>query len=153
MKLTNYMRESFVRAVMNDIPEVKWPTLEEAQKLAVKLMSPKVKAVYNDPETRKSLVTYYYGSRNNHNERGYIFLGNATIDDVFKSFHEQDKVRREAHNKLEQASQSCTTVKQLKDMFPEFAKYAPDETGKVKSAGALVVTGVLEAVKAAGWPK
>ena len=55
MKLTNYLRDSFISAVMNDVPEVRFPTASEVQDMVYKKFPPKLKAVYNDEALRKGL--------------------------------------------------------------------------------------------------
>ena len=50
MKLTNYMRDAFVRAVMDDVPEVdyKQQIRDTALKAAVEAMPAKLRAVWDD---------------------------------------------------------------------------------------------------------
>ncbi len=64
MRLTTVHRESFVRAVMNDIPDLRKSGEHDAVMSAVeeeleKLLPQKVFEVYKDPETRKYLMHHY----------------------------------------------------------------------------------------------
>ena len=61
MKLTNYMRNVFIRSVMQDVPHPDYSKLhDEAQEALVKAMSPKVRAVYIEyPDALKTTYTNF----------------------------------------------------------------------------------------------
>lgn len=151
MKLTNYIRDSFVRAVTNNLPEVNYPTLDEVQQALYKKMSPKVKAVYSNEETRKALRTKYYAPNGSgYDQRGNVFVGDVELDDVLAEYNAAVAARSVAKRKVHDLAYSCNTLKQLKEAAPELVKYMPDEKTGV-TAGVPAVVGVLSALKAAGF--
>lgn len=153
MKLTNYLRNAFVKAVANDLPDVKAPCMDDVQAALYKAMSPKVKAVYTNPETRRALKTQYYAPKDSGwNERGSVFVGDASLDDVLTEYHAACNARDNAISKVKILAASCSTLKQLQDAAPDLVKYMPSEkTGATPLPPAVV--GVLDSLKAAGFPK
>ena len=148
MKLTNYLRDSFIRSVKNNTPEVKVPTEEKLQAAALKLMPPKVRALYKDEEARKALIhtnKYFSG-------HGYIsvVLGNVKIDDILKPFNDATTARLEVLDKIRGVAYGCTTLKQLQEALPELVKHMPTEDGPSKT-GLPVPAGIMNDLKAVGF--
>ena len=152
MKLTNYLRDSFIAAVKNDIPEIKWPTLDEVQALAVKKMPPKLKAVYNDENLRKALKSSYYCRHESYDQRGDIYVGALNLSDVLEDLEKKNNARLDAISKVKTAAYACSTLKQLKDMLPELTDYMPSDDAPSKKAVPAVV-GVVAALTECGFPK
>lgn len=165
MKLTNTLRDAFVRAAMNDVPSVDY--VQQMRELmladAVKQLPAPVKALWDDPKTRDFL--------NLENARlpgkigGYAFVPCARRMDYNPSASAQKKldglvdrysIQREQHNKLKAdikaVAYGCSTRKQLVESLPEFAKYLPLEAAPADRTLPVVANVVTEFVKA-GWPK
>ena len=85
MKLTKYLRESFVNAVMNDVPKI-GISREEIQALILKAMPPEIKTIYKDEALRKHLKTtfIYLGNVSHYG----IVIGDVSEKEVFKELRE-----------------------------------------------------------------
>lgn len=165
MKLTSYMREAFVRAVMDDVPEVDYrEKAEEAVTVfVVSLMPPAVAAIWNDKALRPYLGQERYSFyRDCHWTLTAPWFsapekvtGNpglqALVSRLYASHMDQRTQREELMRKLKAAASGCSMVKQLKAMLPEFAKYLPEEAAPSKNLPAVanLVTDFMKA----GWPK
>lgn len=147
MKLTNYLRDSVILSVSNDIPEVKWPNLEQLQERLVKAFDKRVKAVYVDETLRKGLEQQYY-RRGLH--RGYVKVANLSIDDVLTKEVEQQTQREDVLSKLKGAVYGCSTLKQLQELLPDLVKHMPSEDAPTK-AGLPVVAGLMDDLKKLGF--
>lgn len=57
MRLTNYMRDAFVKALMQDVPQIDYDQQirDLAMKRCVERLPPKVRALWDDPATRISV--------------------------------------------------------------------------------------------------
>lgn len=165
MRLTKNLREAFVRAVMDDVPEVDYQEkAEEAVTVfVVSLLPPAVAVIWNDKALRPYLGQERYGFYQNchwtltapwfsHPEK---VTSNpdlqALLSRLYKAHLEQTNRRLQLKNKLKAAAGGCSTVKQLKEMLPEFAKYLPEEVTPAKNLPAVanLVTDFMKA----GWPK
>jgi len=166
MRLTNLMRESFVRAVMADVPKKNFD--DEIFKLAKEAVH------YSMPNEILGIV-----SDNKLN----IFLHKAwySLPDGCPSFHyfrpdeglslsvkapmyweklialgkeklAHNRTISELESKITACAAACSTRKQLADMLPEFQKYMPPDEAKAAQQYPLVANVVAEFVKA-GWPK
>ena len=168
MKLTNYLRNAFVSAVMQDVPIKDFD--EEIDKVLVEAVAKELpetlRAAWLDPllrcyfDTRSLYVhdTFYvqapsplhmYISSDDPTHPSYR-IRNALLP-LAEQRAEAKKARRELENKLHAVVAGCNTRKQLVEALPEFEKYAPQETAKL--AGLPAVSGVVADLVAAGWPK
>ena len=160
MKLTNYLRDAFINAVMKDVPTVDYT--EQVRKLA--------QATYEEmlPATAKKLIKE--GHRDLLKTRsiwfsdiGYVYvLGNTeTVPDDLKEKIKplvelnkiQAKTHRELKEKLRSAAYGCSTLKKLQEALPDFIKYMP---GEYEVSGGRMVPMVINPIKeftAAGFPK
>ena len=138
MKLTNYMRDAFIRSVMQDVPHPDYKAMcDEAQEALVKAMSPKVRAAYR--ENPKALATTY---TNFGRECRTFYHGGVDYNEVLAPFYEKASARYEAEKKLKSVVYGCSTVKQLRDAFPEFGKHLPSDNKPV-TANLPAVSGVV----------
>lgn len=138
MKLTNYMRDAFIRSVMQDVPHPDYKAMcDEAQEALVKAMSPKVRAAYR--ENPKALATTY---TNVGRECRTLYHGGVDYNEVLAPFYEKASARYEAEKKLKSVVYGCSTVKQLRDAFPEFGKHLPSDNKPV-TANLPAVSGVV----------
>lgn len=161
MKLTNTLRDAFIRAAMDDVPSVDYQEKIRvaAQADAVAQLPPKVRTLHAD----KSL-SHYISTENMH------FFGtwvNVPCSDRHfklsdKALHQcrawekdgngQAELRRELKTKLHAVAYACTTRKQLHDMLPEFEKYMPADEVAANRSLPVLANVVSDFVKA-GWPK
>jgi hypothetical protein len=161
MRLTNYMRDAFICAAMNDVPQVDYdPAIREAAtKAALANLPMKVQAVWSDPETRQHLETTYcsFGHRFTINVPGactkeHRAIAEAAALPLVEKSDAQRKSRDALQSKLRAVAYGVTTRKALVDALPEFEKYLPaDEPAAIKTLPVLANV-VTDFVKA-GWPK
>lgn len=153
MKLTNYLRDTFIRAVADDVPEVKFPLAAEIQKMALEKMNPKLRAVWEDDKLRGCLQkTHVHRASDHGHYTKYVFLGDVKEEDLIGHLIAAADARSNAITKVRQVAYACTTLKALKDQLPELEKYMPDEQGRV-TKNVPVVLNVVEDLKKVGFPK
>lgn len=163
MKLTNYMRDAFVRAAMLDVPAIQYDDKIRAlaMKTALAQLPAKVAAIYNDPKTREHIETTWV------NLKGACITlsvpgacGDGThrtgVEAACKALVEADAAQKEARGSLERrlraVAYGVTTRKALVDALPEFEKYLPaDEPAAIKTLP--VIANVVSDFVKAGWPK
>ena len=157
MKIDKYVRQSIVRAIMNDVPKPdKAKRRVDLQTAVVKAMSPTVRKVFK--ESPGALKPHYFGDVLYDNvdwSSRELVVGDVTeekLNELVKPYIEEDEARRAAHCKLEGAIEGCTTRKALMTRLPEFEKYFPAETAPLsKSVPALA--NVMADLSKLGWPK
>jgi hypothetical protein len=172
MKLTNYMRDAYVTAVLADTPTLNIKELnEEVHKIAIAdaLMSlpDAIRKCWVKNETRPYLYTKLlgFGSR----EFGFcfdsIYLPCCQSFALVLSAEATEKIKvigakakaaldldENLRRKLRAAAYGCNTRKQLADLMPEFVKYLPaDEVTGARTQ--LAVANVVSDFVKAGWPK
>lgn len=167
MRLTNTIRDAFVRAAMSDVPQVDYE--EQAQKIGKAAISASLPAsvqkLIKDPIASEYLnreyITmpryfsnfYFYTQRNDHavlqNKHPEAW---AQITELHAKNDQQSKERRELESKLRAVANSVTTRKALVAALPEFEKYLPDDEEKAIRT-LPVVTNVVADFAKAGWPK
>ena len=161
MKLTNTVRDAFVRAVMDDVPEIDYGA--QAQKividLAVKQLPPKLKAVWDDKTIRDNIrvigVYAIEGLPAFYVPGGKVKLTSAQTDnlrDLYAKRQDQGAARRELREKVSGVIYACNTLKQAEARLPEFIKYLPKDTESV-TANLPAVANVVAELTKAGWPK
>jgi len=161
MKLSNYIRDSFVRAVMQDVPTVDHS--EEARKLiqadAFAQLPKPIADIVKKGELTDYLNSHYYyvddcrclGTVSVYNLRGFE-VGDDTRAKVeaLHAAHEADKETRNAlESKLKAAIYSVTTLKAAQDLLPDLVKYLPTETAD--TVGVPAVANLVADLKASGW--
>lgn len=174
MKLTNAIRDAFVRAVMNDVPQVDYveQVRTEVYKKAVERLPQAARALWEDPKTKPFVVTgmvhvggrvrigvaevpgFDGGSWNTEmvgaakGEQEAFF---AQFDELIAKRDAQDEHRAGLESKLRAVAYSCTTRKALLERLPEFEKYLPEEDAK--STQLPAVANLVAELTQAGWPK
>lgn len=158
MKLTNFLRNAFVNAVMADVPTVDYKS--QIRKLvlddAVAALPPAVHAVWEDRETA-GFVNRYFGvfggagvSYPAATERNAL---SPNVHEKVEALEKQARLQTDARNellrKLSGVARSVTSRKALAAALPEFAKYLPAEDAPDRSLP--VLAGVVEEFKRAGW--
>lgn len=162
MKLTNYLRDAFVTAVMADVPCENYQEKAEAlvRQDAYEKLPAKIKAIYDDKELRHFISTKYYGFNRFHFHSITVHAEDTyePSQDVMIKLNELNELHKaqllrndELKRNLENAIYSVTTVKNARELLVDFADYLPDETKPTKQLPAI--SGLNEAFKAAGFPK
>ena len=162
MKLTNMIRDAFVRAAMDDVPSVDFE--EQYRKLmtddAVSQLPPAVRKLWDNKATRDYVhltqVGYRYCSFSAYvpGMRDYKPSAEAAEKgQALKAQQEaQEATRRQLRENLKSAAYSVSTRKALVDMLPEFEKYLPaDEAAANRSVP--VIANLVADFSKAGWPK
>lgn len=160
MRLTNYMREAFVRAAMNDVPWIDYiqQMRDVVQADLVEQMTPKQRAVYDDEEIRSFLEEeWVYTPPGAPSCHVYAFGRTITtkaiglLQDLITLNNEQAEIHGELRNTLTGVAKSVGSTDAPIKALPEFEKYLPAEPAKCTTLPALanVVTSFMQA----GWPK
>lgn len=157
MKIDKYVRQSIVRAIMNDVPKPdKVKRRAELQAAIVKAMSPDVRKVYKT--TPDALKTSYLGDAiydDKHWSSRELVVGDvseATLDELTKPYKDEDEATSAVRCKLEGAIEGCTTRKALMTRLPEFEAYFPAEQAPLSKSVPALANMVADLSKL-GWPK
>lgn len=173
MRLTNYIREAFIRSALADVPNVGYA--EEARKIITKdafdRLPFEVQEMTKDPRLEKYVPRGYesfevfsaevYTDRENNahnwNRRNQLPAfskeAKAKLQDLVNKSKEQHTVRTRLEQKLRQVAYSVTTRKALVESLPEFEKYLPPEQSAASDRSVPVIVDVVKEFKDAGWPK
>jgi len=167
MRLTKYIREAFVRAAMNDVPQIDYNEQAKAlaEKTLLEIMPASIKKLLKDKEAEQWINREYICIPGRlQNFYGHASRGDSSIIKIKKpeawtelvklsELAETQRVRREElRRKLEACAESVTTRAALVELLPEFEKYLPaDEKAAIKTLPA--VANVVADFTAAGWPK
>lgn len=160
MKLTNTLRDAFVRAVMDDVPKTDYSELirKEVQSDAVAQLPAKIAAIYKDKDLKG-----YIRTDNEWVDGQYVYVPtmgrykqSETCKTKTKEYeaakNEQDDKLSDLRSKIRGCAYACTTRKALAEMLPEFEKYLPeDEKAAIRTLP--VVANVVSDFVKAGWPK
>jgi hypothetical protein len=148
MRLTNYLRDAFVRNVSNNIPVVKAPSLTLIQEMCYNLADPRLKIIYDDEKLREQLQKSWVYLEEIH---GYIFSFGVDWEEfpAVINYREKLQKRRDAIDKLRRAAYGCKTLKELREALPDLTDYMPDENKPAKISVPMVVD-VVKDLTAAG---
>lgn len=159
MKLTNTIRDAFIRSAMDDVPSIDYTEQirAEAMKLAVAALPPKVRACYQDKDLSGFVVLEWItlagvGLRLPCKCRADAQAFEPKLNALFEKSRQQRATADSLRSKLKSVAYSATTRAKLAEMLPEFEKYLPaDEQAAIRTLPALanVVTDFVQA----GWPK
>lgn len=161
MKLTNTIRDAFIRAAMDDVPKIAYD--DQQRKLitddAIAQLPPKVRAIYNDTNLRYYLNTNYAYKFSSVNVPCVSSDKYAPKEITLKEYDRLQALKEAQEtsltvlrNKLRGCAYACSTRKALVTMLPEFEKYLPaDEVAACRTLP--VVANVVADFVRAGWPK
>jgi len=163
MKLTNYLRDAFISAVMQDVPRIADHS-EEIRKLVVAdVLSqvPKpVKEAFEDSKSRQYLkeCSLYFGGvgvmvpnvSEYRNDPKLTEKGAIKVKKLTDEIEADNKKRKELVEKIRGVAYGCNTLKQLKELLPEFIKYMPEDDSPI-ARNLPVVTNIVSDFKKAGW--
>lgn len=164
-RLTNYVRNAFVAAVMNDVPSVDYD--EQARKLIDARLDELFQKAFPGMSRSKAADTGWLNVNNLYTPSGLRGIRTAAPDDCYfikkqpdlwaeleklgAAANKQAKARDELRDKLRSIAYSYTTRKALAAALPELEKYLPTEESTSRSLP--VVTNVVADFVKAGWPK
>ena len=167
MKLTKYIRQAFVEAVMNDVPYVDYGSQAQAlaEKTLLDIMPASIKKLLKDELVEPWLNReWMHMPRHFSNFAGYTTRSNndiiakqcpevwGQINELHKLNEQQSEKMKQLRIKLQGCAESVTTRKALAEILPEFEKYLPeDQKEAIKTLPA--VANVVADFAAAGWPK
>lgn len=163
MKLTNAIRDNFIKAAMSDVPKIDYE--EQAKTLAkdwiesqMKIALPGIDLAKAEPWLAQRGLSMPGSLRSLYTfaPPEYEYLrSNAKLWAKLQSLEKElqaQKIRRESlEEQLRGCAYSVGTVKALRELLPDFARYLPDEATPAKRLPAT--TGVVKSFRAAGWPK
>lgn len=149
MRLTNYLRDCFIRAVSNDLPEPTKPTYEDIQKALYDNFATSVKVVYDNPATQNVLKTSWVYLGDGNGQTLITASQNYENLPIYVEYQEACKKRQAAIGSLRSVANGRTTLKQLQEALPELVKYMADEKKK-PTPGLPVVANVYADLKALG---
>lgn len=168
MRLTKSDKEAFVRAVIDDVPQIDYDELTRElvmKTLVSKLPQPVLTAYKHDPSWIKvTHITMPYPLR---------YVRGPTLDDsysettsrkllgeeVFEQLVEYSEKKKEQEDRIDTLRaevtgliNSCQTRKTALVKLPEFEKYLPADRESNGTAN-LPVANVVAGLVKAGWPK
>ena len=165
-RLTNSQKDTLVRKIFEDVPNVDYlPELETIVKdTAFGLLPPEIRALPNDVFNAFIEFTPFTGPHYHRISkassmllpygRGTMFpllvenlKRNTRYCELTDLAEAQDNMLADLRREIKSAVYSCTTEKQLVERYPEFAKYLP----KVAETVNLPTVPIVEHLKAAGW--
>ena len=167
MKLTNTIRDAFVRAVMDDTPSVDYSEKIRAAavKAAVAALPQKVAALWKDSALRHYVKTVGVhvpgcgvrvpsGCEDSYTAefKALEKLILAECASLTEAHVAQKQARENLRSKLRHAAYAYTTRKALAAALPEFEKYLPADEAAALRTVPVIANVVADFVKA-GWPK
>lgn len=166
MRLTNTIRDAFIRAAMNDVPAVDYT--EQIRKVAhddlVGQLPASVRKAWDDSKQRGYIKTTngsYGGVSINYPADGDYWRNSKPLtENAAKQVAEfeakaaaQRKTRNDLNDKLRAAAYACNTRKALVELLPEFEKYLPADEAKAQKVNLPAVANIVADFMNAGWPK
>jgi hypothetical protein len=167
MRLTRSDKDAFVRAVMDDVPQIDY------NDMAAGIARDGIRASL-PPDVATTLLNYpdYFadfavalpdGLRNifvkaavNH-EHSVIKVHMCglwnELEALAKKNREQNAARNGLRSKVSGAIEGCSTLKQALERLPEFEKYLPKERDGTGVSNLPAIANVVSDLMAAGWPK
>lgn len=165
MKLTNYMRDAFIEAVMADVPAVDYQAQADAlvrDHVAKEFAKVFPRIDITSPEVLEWIRPAYIrtpGALNSvraHAPDSMSLKGNEKVwkklEALSGQLHRQQQTRTALRDRLKSVAYSCTTRKALLAALPEFEKYLPEDEPAALRTLPVVANVVADFVKA-GWPK
>ena len=159
MKLSKLLRQSFVRAAMDDVPKINYDA--EIRKVA---LAGAVKSMPSDLRRAYEKHPDWFTNDGQHIPGfGYMYLPTAsekklpeaTLEEIKRLVQLKDEQTHRLDQlriKLRGIADSCTTRKALVEALPEFEKYLPADAPTACRMLPVVANVVADFV-AAGWPK
>jgi hypothetical protein len=163
MRLTNYIRDAFIRSAMQDVPKEDFN--EQVAKLlredSLKKLPPKVRAIAEDKDLRHFVTSKYYHVPSYLISNPKVYDSEYTpsaeaekkLSALIDQANTQNKRNQDLDGKLRSVAYACTTRKALVEALPEFEKYLPADEAKAVKANLPALANVVSDFVKAGWPK
>lgn len=164
MRLTNYIRDAFVNAAMQDVPSTDYQ--EQANKIARTEVKRMFDSAFPNVDVNKvtdwiqggtiampgALYDMHVTTRTSY----YMLREKSPkvwekLNEISVKLKEQSDARDVLSRKIRGAASACNTTKQLREMLPEFEKYLPEEEA-VGPRTLPVVANIVADFTKAGWP-
>jgi hypothetical protein len=162
LKLTNQIRDAFIKAAMSDVPRVDYQA--EAQELAQGWITSQMAAIFPGVDLEKAkpwlernslympgILKCFYTNAPDYNYLKSDAKLWAKLEGLERKLRDQGDKRSDLEEQLRGCAYSVTTRRALAELLPEFAHYLPSESTPAKMLPAT--TGVVKAFHTAGWPK
>lgn len=166
MRLTNTIKDAFIRSAMNDVPKIDYD--EQAKKLADEAVDRLTPPALKRALQSDTAILTWLDRRYAHFPSGlgscFLTCPSEVVDRIRKDplvwgqitvlggqAAEQFKARSKLEAKLRAAAGACTTRKQLEAALPEFVKYLPTE--ETATVNLPAIANLVTDFMAAGWPK
>ena len=167
MKLTNYIRDAFIKRVMTDVPYVDYS--EQARILAQTTVRDAFDKQYGAGKYKSLDEAGWLGHRYVPMPRNIqnCYMAIPSGSDLGQEYPEvwaqilklstlaeaQSASRTALENNLRAAAYSVTTRKALADLLPEFEHYLPADDAKAIKINLPAVANLVADFTRAGWPK
>lgn len=167
MKLTKLHREAFVRAVIQDLPQIDYEAMAHkfVREKAIEALPAKLRPVALDAKLNDYLTmeTMWFDQHRTGISAVRVFGGGrsggfslkakdqATLDKIMGSAQHQREERSRMEERMSGVISACTTLKMAKTHLPEFEKYLPKETEKTNNLPAIA--NIVADLTKLGWPK
>jgi hypothetical protein len=162
MRLTNSIRDAFVRAVMNDVPTVDYSeqAIDVLDQDVIDQLPPLVRRVWDDKKLRDFIVAQHRYFCHAGESVPYIYINDllpraeakARAEVLLTAEAAQRATLEALKQKLQAVASSCTTRRALAEALPEFAKYLP-AVQPTSDRSVPAVANVMTEFMRAGWPK
>ncbi len=165
-RLTNTIRDAFIRAAMNDVPSVDYTEQIRAavMKATLNTLPKPIRAAWEDAKTRPYIKTRsaHLAGRvgvqipcDDWGDDKLLRLklaeaDRAELDRLAAAMKAQEESRRDLERKIKACAYSVTTRKALVSLLPEFEKYLPADEPAALRTLPVVANVVADFVKA-GW--
>lgn len=169
MRLNKSDKEAFVRAVMDDVPEINYDELinEATQNYLLDHVLPaEIAAIYRRNDLRPFLERSYTHMPGNlcnvysvkSREFNFTDLPNdhpilRDLRDLKLKQDAQHSERRLLENRLKGVIEACSTLKSATERLPKFVAYLPADRDGTGVTGLPAISDVVAVLVAAGWPK
>ena len=160
MRLTNTLRDAFIRAVMQNVPSINYDA--QVTKLVqddIRAQLPaKIREIADDQDLRRYIHRETIWTASEFTNVVVYSDGSARLSDTAKAelnaltvkARAQSSKRDSLKSRLHACAYGVSTRKALAEMLPEFERYLPaDEPAAMRSLP--VVANVINEFKAAGW--
>lgn len=160
MRLTNTIRDAFIRAVMQNVPSIDYDA--QVTKLVqddIRMQLPaKIREIADDADLRHYLNRETIYTASGLSNVTVYCNGTAKLSDAAKAemaaltlkLRAQSSTRDNLKSRLRACAYGVSTRKALAEMLPEFERYLP--AGEPAAMRSLpVVANVVNEFKAAGW--
>lgn len=157
MKLTNNLRQAFVRSAMADVPSIDYHA-SIGKALNAHLTAKRIELGIDKVPLNRLKHNYTYMGGQSFACVGLTDAEVRVIERMpdivalVKNKQEQDEKHRVLSAQLTAAIAGCNTRKQAVEALPEFEKYLPEDAAVAMRSLPAIANVVTDFVKA-GWPK